>query len=304
MLETAPADLKFRLLAGEDGIDREITVPRIQKLGLALAGYAHYIHSGRPQIVGGSEVRYLEQLSEESRRDAIVKLPMRDMSCVIVTRGLIPPPEFIAAAKAASLPVISTALASSATILEISEFLQKRLAPGVSLHGVMIDLFGLGVFIHGDAGIGKSECALDLITRGHRLVSDDVVEFRRVGYSKLVGTSPLIVRNHMEIRGLGIINIKDLFGVSAIIAEKQLDFTIKLERWDSEKNYDRLGLDDRTVRILDVEVPVIEMPVTSGRNLATLVEVAVRNHLLKLRGIHAAREFVMEHTRLVEEGEG
>jgi len=304
MQETAPADLELRLIAGADGLSRNITVPRIQKLGLALAGFANYIHPGRIQIVGGSEVQYLEQLSPERRLEVMKQLPLESMACVLITRGLIPPGEFLETAEAACLPVFVTPQVSSLAIVKMTDFLQKRLAPSVSLHGVMIDMFGLGVLILGESGIGKSECALDLITRGHRLVSDDVVELRRSGYDKIIGAAPLIVRNHMEIRGLGIINIKDLFGISAIAVEKQLDLAIKFERWAPDRNYDRLGLDEKHINILEVDIPLIEIPVTSGRNLATLIEVAVRNHLLKMRGFHAAREFVAKHTQILDKEEG
>src|SRR5581483_5950643 len=287
--------LNITIASGQAGLDRRITVPRVQKLGLALAGFSHYIHSGRPQIIGGSEPSYLEQLDEPERESAVTQLPLDRMSCVLVTRGLQPPKELVSAAEQAGMPLLLTTQVSSLAILELTEFLQVKLAPSVSLHGVMVELFGLGVLLQGDSGIGKSECGLDLIRRGHRLISDDIVELRRVGV-KLIGSAPLIVRNHMEIRGLGIINIKDLFGVSALAVEKQLDLLIRLVRWDPERTYDRLGLDDQGVRVLDIEVPLIEMPVASGRNLATLVEVAVRNHMLKKRGIHAAREFVARHT--------
>ncbi|HZS45771.1 MAG TPA: HPr(Ser) kinase/phosphatase [Blastocatellia bacterium] len=299
LCESAPSSLNITIVSGQAGLDRRITVPRVQKLGLALAGFSHYIHSGRPQIIGGSELSYLEQLDEPERESAVTQLPLDRMSCVLVTRGLQPPKELVSAAEQAGMPLLLTTQVSSLAILELTEFLQVKLAPSVSLHGVMVELFGLGVLLQGDSGIGKSECGLDLIRRGHRLISDDIVELRRVGV-KLIGSAPLIVRNHMEIRGLGIINIKDLFGVSALAVEKQLDLLIRLVRWDPERTYDRLGLDDQGVRVLDIEVPLIEMPVASGRNLATLVEVAVRNHMLKKRGIHAAREFVARHTELIE----
>ena len=253
----------------------------------------------RPQIIGGSELSYLEQLDEPGRRAAIRQLPLDRMACILVTRGLQPPEELVAAAEKEGMPVLLTTQVSSLAILELTEYLQIKLAPSVAMHGVMVELFGLGVLLQGDSGIGKSECGLDLIRRGHRLISDDIVELRRVGV-KLVGCSPIVVRNHMEIRGLGIINIKDLFGISALAVEKQLDLVIHLVRWDPERTYDRLGIDDQGVRILDIEVPLIEMPVASGRNLATLVEVAVRNHMLKKRGINAARDFVARHTELIE----
>ena len=295
ILESAPEDFHLQLLTGERGLDRKIVIPRIQKLGLALAGFAHYIHSGRVQIVGQSEIQYLEQLSMEQRRDAIGRLPLRQIAAVLITKSLVPPDEFLKQAKEAELPVLITPEVSSVAIIKLTEFLQQRLAPCITLHGVMLDLFGIGVLLQGESGIGKSECALDLIVRGHRLVSDDVVELRRIGFDQLFGTAPEMMRNHLEIRGLGILNIKDLFGVSAIATDHQLDLAIRFERWETDKQYDRLGLDEEFVELLDRRVPLVRLPVTSGRNLATLVEVAARNHLLKLRGINAASDLITRH---------
>lgn len=296
ILETLPDDLPVRLLTGERGLDRKITIPRIQKLGLALAGFSHYIHSGRVQIVGQSEIQYLEQLTPAQRLEALTRLPLNQIGAVLITKNLMPPPEFLAQAGHAELPVLQTKEVSSVAILKLTNFLQRRLAPCVILHGVMVDLFGVGVLLQGESGVGKSECALDLIVRGHRLVSDDVVELRRIGLEQLIGTAPEMVRNHMEIRGLGILNIKDLFGISSIAHSRQLDLIIRLERWEQDRQYDRLGLDEEFIEVMGRQVPHIRLPVTWGRNLSTLVEVAVRNHLLKLRGVNAVLEFTARHT--------
>jgi HPr kinase/phosphorylase len=299
VLESAPEDFHLQLLTGERGLDRKITIPRIQKLGLALAGFAHYIHGGRVQIVGQSEIQYLEQLSEQQRLDAINRLPLDQISAVLITKKLVPPAEFLQQAGQADLPVLLTPEVSSVAIIKLTEFLEQRLAPCVTLHGVMVDLFGIGLLIQGESGIGKSECALDLIVRGHRLVSDDVVELRRIGFDRLFGTAPELMRNHLEIRGLGILNIKDLFGVSAIAHTHQLDLAIRFERWEQDKQYDRLGLDEEYIQLLERSIPLVRLPVTSGRNLATLVEVAARNYLLKLRGINPAREFITRHEEAI-----
>jgi HPr kinase/phosphorylase len=295
VLESVPDDFPIRLLTGERGLDRKLTVPRIQKLGLALAGFAHYIHAGRVQIVGQSEIQYLEQLSTEQRLETLARLPLTQITAILITKNLNPPQELLEQADKAELPILVTPEVSSIAILKLTEFLQERLAPCVTLHGVMIDLFGIGLLLQGESGVGKSECALDLIVRGHRLVSDDVVELRRVAFDRLVGSAPEMVRNHMEIRGLGILNIKDLFGISAIAHTRQLDLVIRLERWEADKTYDRLGLDEEFIEILTRRVPLVRLPVTSGRNISTLVEVAVRNHLLKLRGINAVQEFTSRH---------
>ena len=178
--------------------------------------------------------------------------------------------------------------------------MHEALAPRESRHGVLLDLYGLGVLIEGRSGVGKSECALDLIMRGHRLVSDDLVEVRRTGPDQLMGSAPELLREHMEIRGLGILNIRDLFGVSAISGPKQINLSIRLERWEDAGDVERLGLDASTTEILGVSVPSVLLPVSPGRNLSTLVETAVRVHLLRVRGYNAAREFVARHTGMIE----
>jgi HPr kinase/phosphorylase len=301
-LAHAPAQLELRVLAGEEGAaTRQLDVARIQKLGLALAGFTHYVHTGRLQIVGQSEIRYLGQLDTEKRREAIHNLSLEKISCVLVTKGLEPPPELIEAAEAANLPLLSTPVVSSIAINTVTQCLQEMLAPLIVRHGVLIDIYGLGVLIEGASGIGKSECALDLIARGHRLISDDVVEVRRIGTDRLSGTAPELLREHLEIRGLGIINIRDLFGVSAISASKNIDLSIMLERWDEASEVDRLGIDAQAIEILGVGVPQVLIPVSPGRNLSTLVETAVRVQLLRVRGYNAAQDFVARHAKMIEE---
>ncbi len=299
----AAPELEIEVLSGREGVSlHRLTVARIQKLGLALAGFTHYIHPGRLQIVGQSEIWYLGQLSPERRREAINNLELERIACVLVTKGLEPAPELLEAADSAKLPLLRTPLISSVAINVVTDCLQELLAPRTVLHGVLLDLYGLGVLIEGASGIGKSECALDLITRGHRLVSDDVIEVRRISAERLSGNAPNLLREHLEIRGLGIINIRDLFGVSAISGASRIDLSIRLERWEEAGDVDRLGIDARTVEILGVSVPQLLIPVSPGRNLATLVETAVRVQLLRLRGYDAAQSFVARHTELLQGG--
>lgn len=302
----APAQLELRWLAGEGGAEaRLLTSSRIQKLGLALAGFTHYVHAGRVQIVGQSEIWYLGQLDEAHRREAIRHLTLDKISCVLVTKNLAPPVELIEAAEGAQLPLLQTPLVSSVAIGVVTDYLRHALAPREVRHGVLLDAYGLGVLIEGESGIGKSECALDLIVRGHRLVADDTVEVRRVGADELTGSAPELLREHMEIRGLGIINISELFGVSAIWnGAKQIGLSIRLERWGAMKEVDRLGVEERTVEILGVRLPRVLLPVSPGRNLATLVETALRVHLLRVRGYNAARDFVARHAAMLERGDG
>jgi HPr kinase/phosphorylase len=300
-LSHAPPRLELTVLAGAAGAStRRINSARIQKLGLALAGFTHYIHQGRLQIVGQSEIWYLGQLEPDKRREAIENLSLQSISCVLVTKGLEPPPELIAAAEQTDLPLLQTPLLSSIAISTVTDYLQEMLAPLAVRHGVLMDIYGLGVLLEGASGIGKSECALDLIARGHRLVSDDVVEVRRTGPDRLVGSAPELLSAHLEIRGLGIINIRDLFGVSAISSVKTVDLLIRFERWDEALEVDRLGIDVQALDILGVQVPQVLIPVSPGRNLSTLVETAVRVQLLRMRGYNAAQAFVERHTQMLE----
>ena len=283
------AHLDLRLIAGAAGVQKEITVPRIQKPGLSLAGFIEYIHPGRVQILGQSEITFLNGQPPERRRDILRQVCACEVTCFVITKDLDPPPELTAAADEFSIPLLKTSLVSSATIDALTSFLEERLAPRISIHGVLLDIYGVGVLLLGDSGVGKSECALDLIVRGHRLVSDDIVEIKRRG-NGLNGTGPELTRYHMEIRGLGIINIKDLFGVAAVRSQKDLDMVVRLDPWQEGKEYERLGLDQRTYEILGLNVPFLEMPVAPGRHLSVLVEVASRNHLLKTKGYDPARE--------------
>jgi HPr kinase/phosphorylase len=300
-ISQAPENLELRVLAGKSGAaKRVLTVPRIQKLGLALAGFTNYIHPGRLQIVGQSEVWFLGQLEPEKRAEAIRNLELERISCVLVTKGLEPPAVFLEEAERANLPLLLTPLVSSVAINVVTDYLQEALAPRAVRHGVLLDVYGLGVLIEGTSGIGKSECALDLISRGHRLVSDDVIEVKRIGADKVIGSAPELLREHLEIRGLGILNIRDLFGVSAISYAKTIDLCIKLERWDRAGEVDRLGIDPRSTDILGGRVPQVLIPVSPGRNLSTLVETAVRIQLLRSRGYDAAQEFVSRHTEILQ----
>ncbi len=289
-LSESAADLGLRLRAGAGGLDREIFLPRIQKPGLALAGFLEYIHPGRVQILGQSEITFLEGLTPKKRRSVITDVCRKEVSCFVITKGLTPPSEFIELSDELGVPLLVTRVVSSELIEGITNFLEEQLAPSVALHGVFLDVLGLGVLMLGDSGIGKSEAALDLVVRGHKLISDDLVEIRRIGRT-LSGSGPELGLYHMELRGLGLINIRDLFGVASVGRQKDLDLVIRLDRWQEGKEYDRLGLDETSYEILGLSRPYVEMPVAPGRHLSVLVEVASRNHLLRLDGREPAREF-------------
>jgi HPr kinase/phosphorylase len=298
LLDAAAQALKLDLAAGRAGLEHRVHLPRVQRPGLALTGYTDYIRYGRVQILGSSEAGYLRKLPARRRSAILANLCRCRITCFVVTKGLVPPTELLSAAEARGIPVLTTPLESTVFIKLLSGFLEERLATRLHLHSVLLDVFGLGVLILGESGIGKSECALDLIDRGHRLVADDVVEIKRMG-DVLVGVSPDLTRFHMELRGLGVLNIKDLYGVSSMRLSKRVELVMQLERWEAGKEYDRLGLRDETFLILGVEVPLVRMPVAPGRNIALLVEVAARNQLLREGGYDAARRFVERVDELV-----
>ena len=281
--------LDLELLAGADGVDRRITIPHTQKTGLALSGFDAYLRGGRVLVFGESEVRYLHTLPPETRGRVMERVLSRDLPCVIVTDGHMPPPEAIAEANRARVPLLRTRVATPEAMARLSALLDTYLAARGIVHGVLMDILGLGVLVIGESGIGKSECALDLVVRGHRLVADDAVELRCRAQSFIIGSCPELTRHHMEIRGLGVINVQDLFGVASTRTSKRVELVVQLERWEPGREYDRLGLDDTFYETLDVRIPMIRMPVAPGRNVAILVEVAARNRLLRSRGHHAAR---------------
>jgi HPr kinase/phosphorylase len=281
--------LPLELLAGRDGLDRIITSPHIQKTGLALAGFHEYLRPGRVLIFGESEIRYLESLDAAARVDSLRLSLTVDFPCVLITGGFRPPAELLTESSRARLPLLRTALVTPTAIAKLSSILEDSLAERTVLHAVLMDVLGLGVLIAGESGIGKSECALDLIVRGHRLVADDTVEVRRRQETILIGTCPELTRFHMELRGLGIINVMELFGIASTRSSKRVELVVQLERWVPTREYERLGLDDVFFEILGLRVPLIRMPVAPGRNIAILVEVAARNQLLRARGHHAAR---------------
>lgn len=294
LLEARPESvgLTIEVVAGAAGLNRRITSPYIQKTGLALAGFHEYLQAGRILLFGESEVRFLESLDSNARRQALAKCFNAELPCLLVTGGADIAPEVILEGERAGVPVLRTTVPTAAAIGKLTAVLEDRLAHRVIIHGVLIDILGLGVLIVGESGIGKSECALDLVVRGHRLVADDTVEVRRRSESIVIGACPELTRHHMEVRGLGLINIRDLFGVASTRTSKRIELVVQLDRWDDNREYDRLGLDEASYDLMGLKVPLIRMPVATGRNLAILVEVAARNQLLRMRGINAARELV------------
>lgn len=295
-------ELEAVTVAGTPGLERTVDVPRIQKPGLALTGWPEQLHPHRVLVLGGTEIEYLAE-SESARRVGIETLLASEPACIVVCRGLTPPAELRAAAEARRVPLLVSALVTADFIAAVTTWMADRLAPAAELHGVLMDVLGIGVLMVGKSGIGKSETALDLVVRGHRLVGDDVIRIRRHGL-QLSGRGAGLLGHHMEIRGLGIINIKDLYGISAVREAKVIDMIVELHEWDATAEYDRLGFDEHTERLLDVPVTKLRLPVRPGRNIATLIEVAARNQLLKAQGIHSARAFRDTLHRAMHDTEG
>jgi len=291
LLDDIDYGLGLTLLAARRGLTNRIVSSRIQKPGLALAGYTAHFHPDRVQVLGNTEISYLNKIDDQLAVECIKEICSFPISCFIITTGLVPPQFFLESVEAAGIPTLSTSLKSSTFISLITKFLEERLLPTTHLHGVLVEVLGVGILLTGKSGIGKSECALDLIIRGHRLVADDMVYIKKKMPATLVGQSEESIQHLMEIRGLGIINVKDLYGISSIRDKKIIDILVELMEWDSTQEYDRLGVDDHRTSILGVEIPHIIIPVRPGRNLGSIIEVAARNFLLKGMGYHSALDF-------------
>jgi HPr kinase/phosphorylase len=294
LLKDKEHQLQLELVAGDKGLGKKITVPRIQKPGLALTGDVSHLHPGRVQVLGKSEMRYLNSLSPTDRKHVIAAMCKVDISCFVITNKNKSVDLLTETCKKRNIPLLTTSLLTSTFINRVTRFLEDQLTASTTIHGVLMDVYGIGVMIIGKSGIGKSECALDLVLRGHRMVADDIVNIKKKPPSTLYGMGSEIIKYHMEIRGLGIINIKDLFGIAAIRDRKLIELVVELHEWDSKAEYDRLGIEEKSYTLLDVHIPYILIPVRPGRNITTIIEVAARNQILKLAGHHSAREF-QEH---------
>ena len=294
--------LKLTVVAGRKGLGRPVTVPDLNRPGLALAGFYESFATNRLQIFGRGETAYLAKLdSEDSRESVVTMFSYADIPCCIFTSSLLPSSTFLEAAESAGCPVLSTPLNSNEFAERVTRVLYDIFAPRTSVHGVLVEVFGIGILLTGDSGVGKSETALELIERGHRLVADDVVEIRCVNGSILMGQGAnKVIGHHMEIRGLGIINVTHLFGVGAIRDKKQIQLICQLEDWNPDKVYDRVGMDELTADILNVKVPKLEIPVKPGRNIPIIVETAAMNERLKKMGYHSAKEFNQNIMRWLE----
>ena len=299
-------DLGLRLVAGHAGLDRKIvSVAEVNRPGLALCGYYDYFADDRIQVMGAGEIQYVRTISSQERREIFRKILSYDIPCFVVTRDLEVPPELIEECDRAATPVFSSNLSTPAFVGRLVPRLEDEFGPSTVVHGDFMEAFGIGVLILGESGIGKSECALELIRRGHRLIADDAVRLKRVTGHRVLGSSVYSFGHYMEVRGVGIIDVSALFGITAVRAKKSVDMVVTLEYWDESKNYNRSGLDEEVYTILDEELPCVTIPVQPGRNTSIIVEVAAMNLRAKKMGHHGAREFneaIIQQMREEESG--
>ncbi|WP_102264315.1 HPr(Ser) kinase/phosphatase [Mesobacillus jeotgali] len=293
----------MELISGEEGINRPITTTDISRPGLEIAGYFEYYPAERLQLLGKTELTFFEKLTPRDRAERMEKLCTDITPGIIVTRDMEVPVELVEAAERESVPLLRSKLKTTRLSSHLTNYLESKLAPTTAVHGVLVDLYGIGVLITGKSGVGKSETALELVKRGHRLVADDCVEIRQEDIGTLVGNSPDLIEHLLEIRGVGIINVMTLFGAGAVRSHKRISLIIDLEIWDQKKSYDRLGLDEEKMKILDTDITKLTIPVRPGRNLAVIIEVAAMNFRLKRMGVNAAEQFTNRLSDVIEDGD-
>lgn len=292
---------QMKVLSGEDGLGREITVTDLSRPGLQLAGYYSHYPAERIQLFGLTEMEFLETLSAEDQIERMKFLMNEQTPCFCIARNQQVNKDILAIANERNLPVLQSPLATTSLVSKLTNFLENRLAPTTTIHGVLTDIYGVGVLIMGSSGIGKSEAALELVKRGHRLVADDAVEILQTQGGQLVGSAPDLIQHLLEIRGVGIINIMTMFGAGAVRNMKNIAMVVRLELWEQHKQYERLGLDEEKFKIMDSEIPLITVPVRPGRNLAVIIEVAAMNFRLKRMGYNAAVHFTKKLTEAIED---
>ena len=296
----AERDEHFELtpLTGQTGLHRQILTSEIHRPGLALSGYTDRFPSERAQVMGETELAYLHDIDTEARRERLNALFQHEMPVLIATKGMQPPTELLEVAAAHDTAVLTTRLSTTEFVYRLSVYLDSVFALRTSQHGTLVDVYGVGLLYTGTSGIGKSECALDLVERGHRLVADDVVSITKKGPDVIVGHASDILGHHMEVRGIGILDVEKLFGIRGVRLQKRIEVVVKLVRWEEGTDYERLGIDEKLTQILGVEVPVVTIPVSPGKNITVISEVIAMNHMLKIYGENTAEQFSQ---RLAEE---
>lgn len=296
--------LDLQCIAGRRGLSRAFTVPEINRPGLELTGFFDAFEPTRVQLFGRGEYKYVEKLYMEHNIGAIEKLFSFKIPAVIFAQDRIPPPNFLQLAEKTGCPVLLTSLESTEFSSRLVRVFTNIFAPKKTMHGVLLEVYGIGILLTGHSGVGKSECALELVERGHRLVADDIVEIRCVNGNTILGQgASKLISHHMEVRGLGVINVQRMYGVGAIREQKEVQMVICLEEWDSAKLYDRLGTDYKTVDLLGVHVPILDIPVKPGRNMPIIIEAAAMNERLRSMGYNSARDFNQNVLKWIETGE-
>jgi len=291
LLEDQKTALSLKLLGSQGDVSRIISVSEVNRPGLALGGYLDHFRSERIQIVGRGEHAYCLRTEISGLKEHLRSmLDYSDLPCVVLTRDLSVPPLLLQTCEDLRVPLLSTSLDTATFIGELTAYLEEKLSPLTLVHGVLVAVYGLGMLIQGESGIGKSECALELVKRGHILIADDVVEIRKRRGGTLVGSSPEIVRHFIEVRGLGLLDVKQLFGIGSVLNQFRVEVAVQLELWNVGKVYDRVGLEEKTTKILDLELPMVNIPVSPGRNLAILIEVAALSQRMRAQGIISAQE--------------
>jgi HPr kinase/phosphorylase len=293
----------LELVGGEEGLHRPITMSDISRPGLEIAGYFDYYPAERIQLLGKTEITFLDLLDDAERKRRLESLCTDITPGIIISRELEVPHDLIDAANRYDVPVMRSPMKTTRFSSHLTNYLESKLAPTTAIHGVLVDIYGVGVLITGKSGVGKSETALELVKRGHRLVADDCVEIRQEDMDTLIGNSPDLIEHLLEIRGLGIINVMTLFGAGAVRSHKRITLCINLELWDKAKQYDRLGLDEEKMKIIDTEITKLTVPVRPGRNLAVIIEVAAMNFRLKRMGVNAAEQFTNRLSDVIEDGD-
>jgi len=292
---------KLKPVSRKTGFDRLIKERNLHRPGMALCGYLELFSYNRVQVFGNTEIRYLSGLTSEQRRESVEKIFQYDIPCVIITNSNKPPLEMKELALQYKIPLFCTPYTTTKLIYLIGDFLDDQFSPRLSLHGSFIDVYGVGMLFIGKSGIGKSEVALDLVERGHRLVADDVVIFTKKGEGILMGAGTELVRHFMEVRGIGIIDVRSMFGVRAIRFQKRLEVVIELEVWDDKETYTRTGLDDSDINLLDVDIPYVKLPILPGKNITVISEVIALHYLLKHYGYDAAKVMNKRLTQKIKE---
>jgi HPr kinase/phosphorylase len=285
-------DLELTLLnSNEAGLNKEIRHPEVHRPGLALTGFFERFANRRVQVLGETEMAYMSRLPVDRLKDISHTLFEHDMPMVIISKGITPPNEFIEAADRFHTGVFSSRLTTAELINRLSAYLDHLFAPSITVHGTLVDVYGVGLLYTGKSGIGKSEVALDLVERGHRLVADDVVKITRAMPDVIIGSGAELLGHHMEIRGVGIIDIEELFGIRAIRLQKRIEVEVNLALWSETEEYERLGIEDKRTALLGVEIPFVRVPISPGKNITVISEVIAMNHMLKVYGENSAMEF-------------